>query len=121
MDTKATVDELRRAVNKFTDERDWGKYHTPKEIAISLSCEAAELNEIFLFKGVDDCEEIIKGKRFEDVKDEIADVLWMCLRFSEVAGVDLSEALLAKLEKSAKKYPIEKCKGKNKKWNEYCE
>ena len=101
-----TVQELKRLVAEFRDERDWREYDTPKNLAISISVEAAELLEHFQWKTDNAVAEMIgESASMDKVSDELADVLIYCLGFSDTLGIDLSEALLKKLEKNSQKYP----------------
>ncbi len=118
MDSKATIDELKALVRKFVQERDWEQFNTAKDLAMDISVEASELLELFVFKSNDEIVELFKGSKMEDIKDELADVLWGVLMFAYWHNIDLSEALQKKLEKTAKRYPIEKAKGSNKKYTE---
>ncbi|MDQ0884890.1 MULTISPECIES: nucleotide pyrophosphohydrolase [Peribacillus] len=106
--------QLQNKVIKFRDERGWQKYHTPKDLAISLSIEASELLENFQWKS--DQEAIVKN--MENIKDEMADVFIYLLMLSKELNVDLEKAVETKLQKNAGKYPIEKAYGSNKKYNE---
>ncbi len=118
MDSKATIDELKAIVRKFVHDRDWEQFNTAKDLAIDISVEASELLELFLFKSDNEIEELLKGSKMEDIKDELADVFWGVLMFADSYNIDLSEALQKKLDKTAKRYPIEKAKGSNKKYTE---
>jgi len=100
--------ELMDTLRAFVAERDWNKFHTPENLAKSISIEAAELLELFQW---DDVVEI------DDVKDELADVLTYCLLLANSYGLDVNELVLAKLEITKAKYPIEKAKGKSKKYD----
>lgn len=108
------MQELVNEVIKFRDERDWKQFHTPKDLAISLSLEAAELLELFQWK--DSKEAIEKNK--SEMADELADILVYCLTLCNDLGFSLEEIIKNKLNKNAKKYPIEKFYGSNKKYNE---
>lgn len=119
MDKEVTLKNLKDKAQKFYDDRDWGKFHNPKDLAISIEIEATELLEIFRFKNEEQIKEIMSGEKREKVEDEVADVLLNLLRFAQMNDIDLSDVLDAKIKKSEKKYPIEKVKGKNLKYNEY--
>ena len=119
MDKNTVVEELKNMTKKFMDDREWRKFHTPKDLAITISTEAAELLEIFRFKSESEIEELLKSDRREKIEDELADVLMNICRFAEISNIDLTSALKNKIEKSERKYPIVVCKGKNKKYNEY--
>lgn len=114
-----TVEELINIIKSFCKDRDWDQFHNPKDLAIGISTEANELLDIFRFKSMDDINEIMSiGKKREHVEEELADVLFFVLRFAQMNNIDLKEALKMKIEKNAEKYPVEKVKGNNKKYNE---
>jgi NTP pyrophosphatase (non-canonical NTP hydrolase) len=101
-------DELIEILRAFVAERDWGKFHTPENLAKSISIEAAELLELFQWD---------KPSSSDDVKDELADVLTYCLLLANAYDLDPSELVLNKLEKTKVKYPVEKAKGKSEKYD----
>lgn len=94
---------------KMQDERDWKQFHTPANLAKSISIEAAELLECFQWN--DNFEKNL-------VIDELADVANYCLLMADALGIDLEEAILNKIEKNKEKYPVELSKGNSKKYNE---
>ena len=113
-DDTATVSQLRQAVEAFVDERDWKQFHTPKNLAMSLAIEAAELMEHFQWLDVD--ESIDRGRdpaRRSQIADEIADVCCYLLSLVNALDLDLSEAVRSKLVKNAEKYPAEKFRGRS--------
>ncbi|MBI3587666.1 nucleotide pyrophosphohydrolase [Candidatus Micrarchaeota archaeon] len=119
-DSQTTLAQLRALANKFRDERDWRQFHAPKEMAIDLSIEAAEVLEHFRFKSDDEVAELLKSaSKREEIGDELADCLWALLYLSDEMGIDLAGAFGKKLEKTARKYPVHLSKGKNKKYDEY--
>ena len=96
----------------FRDERDWKQYHTPKDLAISLSLEAAELLEVFQWSGADlECRE-----RLPELREELADVVMYAVLLSDRLGLDLDEIVLEKLRRNAEKYPAEKARGRKEKY-----
>lgn len=114
-----TVNELINKVKAFCEERDWDQFHNPKDLAIGISTEANELLDIFRFKSIDDIDEIMSNKeKREHVEEELADVFFFVLRFAQMNHIDLKDALEMKIEKNARKYPADKVKGKNIKYNE---
>lgn len=114
-----TVKELINKVKLFCEERDWDQYHNPKDLAIGLSTEANELLDIFRFQSSEDMIEIMNHpKKKEHVEEEIADVFFFLLRFAQMNGIDLKQALEMKITKNAMKYPVDKIKGMNKKYDE---
>ncbi len=109
MDQRTTIAALRKRVSNFRDERNWLKDSTPKNLAISISVEAAELLDHFQWKTDEQIREVVKDKaKRNQVSDELADVLILCLGFSDIMGVDISDAIEAKLRKAAEKYPVTK-------------
>lgn len=112
------LNELIDKIKTFCEERDWDKYHNPKDLAIGISTEAAELLDLFRFKNNEEIQETIVNKR-EHIEDELADVLFFVLRFAQTNDIDLKKALDNKMAKNAVKYPVDKVKGNNKKYNEY--
>lgn len=119
MDTFTTVQELKNEIRNFCKERDWGQYHSPKDLAIGASTESAELLELFRF--LSDQQSLDLLDRLETrqmIADEIADVLFFVLRFSEKYDFDLSQIFREKMQKNAKKYPVEKARSSNKKYTE---
>ena len=110
------IQELMDAVIAFRDARDWKQFHKPKDMAIGLSLEAAEVMEHFLWKQGDELEQYLAEHK-EDVADELCDVLYWVLLMSHDLNIDLKPSFYNKLEKTAKKYPVEKSSGRAVKWN----
>jgi dCTP diphosphatase len=109
MDEQTTIAAVRRHVSDFRDERDWLKDNTPKNLAISISVEAGELLEQFQWKIDDRIRDVTKDSaKMTQISDELADVLILSLSFSDVLGIDISEAVDGKLRKAAEKYPATK-------------
>lgn len=107
------------AVRSFCDERDWGRFHTLKDLAIGISTEAGELLDNFRFKDDAECGRMLASDDGrERISDEMADVLFFLLRFSDVSGIDLVGSLEGKMRKNAEKYPVELSKGSNRKYFE---
>ena len=119
MDNVSTIQELKDIVKEFCEKRDWDQFHTPKELVIGISTEANELLQIFRFKNKEEMDELMKSEKRAEVEEELADVLYFVLRFAQMNNIDLSSAVKEKVEKNNKKYPVEKVKGCNKKYNEY--
>lgn len=117
MDKDITIDMLKKEVEKFTKDRDWQKFHTPKNLSMNIAIEAAELMEIFLWYDPKDCEKELE-KRREEVENEVADIARAVIDFCIFCNIDLSNAIKKKMILAAEKYPIEKCKGKNLKYNQ---
>ena len=118
-DEETKIFELKEKVKEFCEKRDWGQFHNPKDLAIALTIEAAELLEHFRWKSQKEVSESLQNKKKrEQIEDEAADVLFFLLRFCQVNNIDLSTALTRKIKKNGKKYPVHKFKGSNKKYNE---
>ncbi len=103
------MEELIKEIKQFNEERNWGKFHTPENLAKSISIEAGELLECFQW----DSEKYNK----QDVCEELADVFTYCIQMAMRLGVDPKEIILNKLEKTKMKYPVEKAKGVSTKYN----
>ena len=107
-------EETIQRVLRFRDDRNWRQFHTPKDLAISMSLEAAELLEVFQWSGADlDCPE--KRNRLQE---ELADVLSCCILLADVCGLDLDEIMNAKVSRNETKYPVEKAWGNAAKYTE---
>ena len=105
------LEELRKAIVKFTQERDWDKFHNGKDLALALSIEASELNEAFLWKEA-------KDVNVEKVKEELADIFNYAILIADKYNLDIKQIVLDKLKRNAEKYPVEKAYGSAKKYNE---
>jgi NTP pyrophosphatase (non-canonical NTP hydrolase) len=101
-------------LQKFRDARHWEQFHNSKDLALAISIEAAELNELFLWKTVEESERVDINK----LKEELADVLAFSLLLAGKHGFDVKEMVLEKIQKNNEKYPVEKSKGTAKKYNE---
>ena len=112
-----SISELTTRINAFRDARDWKQFHNPKDMAVSISIEVAELLEQFQWKNPAECEAHLKTNR-EAVADEMADVAIYLFELADLLELDLGTEMLRKLEKNAAKYPVDKSKGSNKKYDE---
>jgi len=119
MDSETSVQELKDAVKKFCDDRDWDQYHNAKDLAIGVITESSELLEHFRFKSQEQIKQMFENtdKRTE-ISEEMADVLYFLLRLAQMNNIDLSTELKKKIEKNELKYPVDKAKGLNKKYTE---
>lgn len=105
---------LRTIIDKiiaFRNERDWAQFHNAKDLAICLSCESAELLELFLWKAADDV-------NVDKVKEEVADVLYSAFLLVDKYQLDVDEIISVKLRVNAERYPVEKARGSAKKYDE---
>ncbi len=107
---KEIIDEIVR----FRDERDWKQFHDTKNLAVAISIEAAELNELFLWKSPADCEKVDKAR----IREELAGIFTYALLLAEKHDLDVREIILEKAKANAKKYPVEKSRGRSTKYTE---
>lgn len=113
-----TYSDLVQKIVEFRDERDWRQFHNPKDLAAGLAIEASELQEIFLWKKLNELPELIEAKKSR-ISEELADIAWFLLLMSHELDIDLIEAVESKLAQNAEKYPADKVRGSSKKYNEY--
>ena len=107
-------DETIARVVQFRDDRNWRQFHTPKDLALSMTLEAGELLEVYQWSGTDlECRE-----KLPKVREELADVLSYCILMADVCGLDLDEIMNAKVDKNEAKYPVEKAWGSAAKYDE---
>ncbi len=111
------MEELIRQIREFARERDWEEFHSPKNLAMALSVEVAEIAEHFQWLTQTESNNLDRGKLAE-VEEEIADVLIYLTRLADRLGIDPIEAARKKMRLNAKKYPVEKSKGKAAKYSE---
>jgi NTP pyrophosphatase (non-canonical NTP hydrolase) len=112
------LEELKARVRAFVAERDWERFHSPKNLAMALSVEASELVELFQWLTEEESG-ALDGAARRRVAEELADVLWFLVRLSDRLDIDLLEAAELKLAENAKKYPAEKVRGDARKYDEY--
>ena len=103
------LDILKQRIDKFNKDRDWDQFHTPVNLAKSISIEAAELLECFQWDN--------DNFNLEDLKDELADVFIYCIQMSQVLDLDILEVASKKMDKNALKYPVEKAKSSSTKYD----
>jgi dCTP diphosphatase len=112
-DAITTLAELKEAVRRFAAERQWERFHTPKNLAMGLAVETAELMEHFLWLDGEESRQVAADPaKLQAVAEELADVANYVLNLSQVLGIDLSEAIVAKIAKNALKYPAEQYRGR---------
>ena len=102
-------EQVKQRIDKFVTDRDWRQFHTPSNLAKSISIEASELLECFQWSDTD--------YDLEHVKEELADVLNYCIQMSQVLNLDIVDILNSKMDKTEKKYPLEKSKGVSTKYD----
>lgn len=99
---------------KFRDDRNWKQFHNPKDLAISISLEAAELLEVFQWSGRD-----VSGEgKIEKIKEELADIVNYCVLMADICNLNIDEIVLEKIKKNNEKYPVEKAYGRKEKYTE---
>jgi NTP pyrophosphatase (non-canonical NTP hydrolase) len=103
-------DDLYQEIRDFISERDWDRYHRPKDIAMALSIEAGELMELYLWD---------RNPHRDELEDELADIFFFLLDMADRENIDLEKALFEKIDKNRKKYPKELVKGKDHKYTKY--
>lgn len=107
----SSISTLTQALVDFRNERDWAQFHNGKDLALALSIEAAELNELFLWRNAEDVD-------LSKLKDELADVFAYALLLADRYQLDVGDIILKKIVKNGEKYPVEKAKGSMKKYSE---
>ena len=118
-DAATPLQKIKDRVLAFARERDWEQFHSPKNLSMAISAEAAELMEHFLWQSADQSrkdvgEEKLRGK----VEEELADVLIFAIQFANVTGIDIASIIEAKMLRNAAKYPVEKAKGRSDKYTD---
>lgn len=106
--------EVREAALAFRKEREWEQFHNPKDLAISINLEAAELLELFQWSGAD---VNVSAKRVA-MEEELSDILIYCIYMAEDLGIDLTDAALRKIARNAEKYPADKARGTSRKYTD---
>jgi len=118
-DATTVLADIKSDIQKFCEARDWDQFHSPKDLAIGLITEAAELLELFRFKSPEEIQALFEDPPArEKISDELSDSFYFILRFAQKYNFDLTTELEAKMKKNAQKYPVKKSRGTNKKYNE---
>jgi NTP pyrophosphatase (non-canonical NTP hydrolase) len=112
------LEEIRAAIRKFRDERDWMQFHSPKNLATSIVIEAAELLEHFQWESLEDSEQKARQQK-EAIAEEIADVAIYLIELADNLAIDLPSTVRVKLAKNAEKYPVKQSRGSSKKYSKY--
>ena len=112
MDQTTTISDLRAAVHQFVNAREWERYHTPKNLAMSIAIEAAEIMEHFQWQSREESQALLADPRAHaEVADELADVLIYCLSFANSAQIDVSDAIYKKLARNEQRFPVGQVRG----------
>lgn len=118
-DSNTHIAELKARILAFSRDRDWEQFHSPKNLSMALSAEAAELMEQFLWvEPAASAERAREAARRQNIEDELADVIIYALEFANMTGIDVAAAIEKKMAANAKKYPVEKARGRADKYNE---
>ena len=112
-DNLTSIKEIKNIIKKFVDSREWDKFHSPKNLSMSVAIEAAELMELFQWLSLDESKKLMqKGKLRDNAIDEIADVLIYAISFCNRNNIDISDAINQKMKKNKKKYPVDIFRGR---------
>ena len=112
-----TIEALTGEIRAFRDARDWMQFHAPKELAVAIAAEAGELLQHFVWQSPEQSETRARERK-DEISSEIADVAMLLFELADNLGISLADALRAKIAKNELRYPVEKAKGSNKKYNE---
>jgi NTP pyrophosphatase (non-canonical NTP hydrolase) len=118
-DSITTLAELKARVLAFAREREWEQFHAPKNLSMALAAEAGELMEHFLWSTPEASRAVARdGERRKKIEEELADVVIYALEFANMTGMDVAAVIEAKMSANAKKYPVEKARGRSDKYTE---
>jgi|TARA_B100001964_G_C14222188_1_gene595834 NTP pyrophosphatase (non-canonical NTP hydrolase) len=119
MDDKTNINDLKDKVKKFCESRDWDQFHNAKELTIGIVTESSELLQHFRFKSDEQVNEMFQNElKRAELSEEMADILFFLVRLSQKYDIDLAAEFSKKIQKNEERYPTEKSKGSNKKYNE---
>jgi dCTP diphosphatase len=113
----SSIEALTAEIRAFRDARDWRQFHNPKELAVAITAEAGELLQHFVWQTHEQSERRIEDRRAE-IASEIADVAILLFELADNSGIDLEAAMRIKLARNEERYPVDKAKGSNAKYNE---
>jgi NTP pyrophosphatase (non-canonical NTP hydrolase) len=118
-DSTTRISELKERVLAFVQERDWEQFHSPKNLSMALAAETAELMEHFLWATPEESKSVAKdpAKRSK-IAEELADVVIYALEFANSTGLDVAASIESKIAANARKYPVEKARGRSAKYTE---
>ncbi len=117
-DAGTTLQELKERMAEFVRERDWEQFHSPKNLSMSIAIEAAELMEHFQWLTIEQSQDLDR-EHLHEVSEELADIVLYSLSMANLLKIDISETVLAKMEKNNRKYPKDKVRGKAHKYTYY--
>jgi len=114
---RTTIDELTAEIRAFRDARDWRQFHNPKELAVAIAAEAGELLQHFVWQNPEQSDRRVVERRAE-IASEIADVAILLFELADNSGIDVAAAIRAKLARNEERYPVDKARSSNAKYNE---
>ncbi len=118
-DSATTLAQLKERILAFVRERDWEQFHAPKNLSMALSAEAAELMEHFLWSSAEESRAVAADPvRRQKIAEELADVVIYALEFANATGLDVAASIESKIAANARKYPVDKAKGRSAKYTE---
>jgi dCTP diphosphatase len=118
-DAETRLQEIKDRVLAFAKERDWEQFHSPKNLSMAISAEAAELMEHFLWQSPEQSHTDVEATKLRaKVEEELADVFIFAIEFANVTGIDIAAIIQAKMQRNAEKYPVEKARGRSVKYTE---
>ena len=119
-DANVSIEDLKAALKRFRDQRDWGQFYDPKNLAEAISIEAAELLELFLWKNPTEIESAIRKDKalLKEIENQLADVFCFSFNLANALGLDVSSIVERKIRKNRKKYPVRQSRGIAKKHTE---
>ena len=112
-----TIESLTAEIRSFRDARDWMQFHAPKELAVAIAAESGELLQHFVWQSPQQSEQRARERR-DEISSEMADVAILLFEMADNLGINLADAMRAKLAKNELRYPVAKARGSNKKYNE---
>ena len=114
---RTTIEELTAEIRAFRDARDWMQFHNPKELAVAITAEAGELLQHFVWQNPEQSERRVTERRAE-IASEIADVAILLFELADNSGIDITASIRAKLARNEERYPVDKARSSNAKYNE---
>jgi dCTP diphosphatase len=117
LNRELNLEKISERLKKFSKDRNWEQYHSPKNLAMALSVEVAELVEIFQWSNDGGTKEIKDPETRKQIEEEIADIFNYLVKFVDLMEIDLEKISIEKIQKNDEKYPVEKSKGKSEKYN----
>lgn len=118
-DADTCLQEIKDRALAFTEARDWEQFHSPKNLSMAISAEAAELMEHFLWQSPEQSREDARSDKLKaKVEEELADIFLFAIQFANMTGIDISAAIEAKMRRNGEKYPVHKAKGRSDKYTD---